>query len=728
MRRSMWKALALCALAVGVALMGLPAQAQNSSALVGGYSVMRPDAETFHQWVASYKNAPKAPLIHNLRSAAARGATEFDLLSHIQYTPAERNQQQCGDCWVWAGTGCLEVALDVQKSIKERLSIQWFHANYYATTGKYACGGGWLEGFSTEYAQVGTCIPWSNTNAQFQDGDGNCHTTNPNQITSNPNYAITSITTETIPTFGVGQATAISNVKNVLNQNKAVWFGFFAPTGKDGDEFMNFWSNKTETDVFSYDAWSGHTADSKGWGHAVLIVGYDETDAANPCWIVLNSWGYSTNRPHTLYRFKMKSNYDAYQVSGGAREQIMYFQTLDVAFGGGGTTYSISGTVGGSVSGGAALTLSGGTSKTATSGADGSYTFSGLSNGSYTVTPSYNGATFTPASQSVTINGASQTGVNFTATGGTAAISMTNPVGGEKWDSGGTYSIAWLASGVVGNVVISALKGGAAIEDLGTVDCAAGTFNWTIPSGYESGSDYQIKVASQANPALVGTSGEFSITTTRYYATIGSAYELSGVTFSSKPKVYIENGGKQVAAKIFGWDSKDPTFVDFIWTGKASEGSYTLLSACKKEEPVLWTDNFYITPPLLSSYAMYTPDPPDVKNYYMVLYGVTGSAMSSKPKVWWDCSTGSCTGSGKVSCTVCGCGYDGDVGAEYVIIKYSCKSFDKINPDRITIKNALGQNSYLLGGSGAPSFMAMKKIQKPLGVRKASSPYRKIVK
>jgi bacillopeptidase F len=39
-----------------------------------------------------------------------------------------------------------------------------------------------------------------------------------------------------------------------------------------------------------------------------------------------------------------------------------------------------------------------------------------LANGTYTVTPSISGDTFTPANQSVTISGANQTGVNFTAT------------------------------------------------------------------------------------------------------------------------------------------------------------------------------------------------------------------------------------------------------------------------------------------------------------------------
>ena len=49
--------------------------------------------------------------------------------------------------------------------------------------------------------------------------------------------------------------------------------------------------------------------------------------------------------------------------------------------------------------------------------ANGNYTFAGVVNGSFTVTPSKSGYTFSPTSQPVNINGASQTGVNFTAQG-----------------------------------------------------------------------------------------------------------------------------------------------------------------------------------------------------------------------------------------------------------------------------------------------------------------------
>jgi hypothetical protein len=80
------------------------------------------------------------------------------------------------------------------------------------------------------------------------------------------------------------------------------------------------------------------------------------------------------------------------------------------------TTFSISGTItptsGGS---GTTVLLSGAAGATTTTNSSGNYTFTGLANGNYTVTPSDSGFTYTPANQSVTLNGVNATGVNFTA-------------------------------------------------------------------------------------------------------------------------------------------------------------------------------------------------------------------------------------------------------------------------------------------------------------------------
>jgi hypothetical protein len=100
-------------------------------------------------------------------------------------------------------------------------------------------------------------------------------------------------------------------------------------------------------------------------------------------------------------------------------------------------TYSISGTISPATSGaGSLLTLSGSASATTMSDASGNYSFMGLSNGSYVVTASGQGVTYTPVSQPITIAGTNVSGINFTATSAAKVIFFDN-------FSGSSLSSAW---------------------------------------------------------------------------------------------------------------------------------------------------------------------------------------------------------------------------------------------------------------------------------------------
>ncbi len=126
--------------------------------------------------------------------------------------------------------------------------------------------------------------------------------------------------------------------------------------------------------------------------------------------------------------------------------------------------FSVSGTINPAAAGnGAAVALSGAASATSTADNLGNYTFAGLPNGSYTVTPKHTGYAFTPGNQSATVNGANVSGVNFTATSQTFSISGTiSPVAGGSGaavtlsgsasaattaNSSGAYTFVGLASG-----------------------------------------------------------------------------------------------------------------------------------------------------------------------------------------------------------------------------------------------------------------------------------------
>src|SRR6266403_92561 len=109
-------------------------------------------------------------------------------------------------------------------------------------------------------------------------------------------------------------------------------------------------------------------------------------------------------------------------------------------------TYNISGTIspvaGGS---GATLTLSGAASATTTANSSGNFTFSGLANGTYAVTPSRTGFTFSPIVQSVTLNGANVTGLNFTATA-FQTFSISGTISPTAGGSGATVTLSGPAS------------------------------------------------------------------------------------------------------------------------------------------------------------------------------------------------------------------------------------------------------------------------------------------
>ena len=318
-------------------------------------SIMRPDIDTLFKWIKEYEAAPKAfiddEINRRVMGLQAQGfGTSLSLLNHLQYTPNERQQGYCGNCWNWASTGVLEIAHSVLNGVKDRLSTQYLNS---CKTDKYACCGGSLEMFADWY-RGGFAVPWSNTNAFFQDSSSSsqCQTGNEsssiscNSISTNPNYPITSIQPVTVSTIGVGQSTAIANIKNILNQNKAIYFGFNLPNQNDWNQFQSFWSGSgaSENNIWNPDFSCGHQwVDGQGGGHAVLLVGYNDDDPNNPYWIFLNSWGtVNGSRPNGLFHMAMNVNYDCTYPVGYQYVPALEWQTLEVQFGGGGgCTYSI---------------------------------------------------------------------------------------------------------------------------------------------------------------------------------------------------------------------------------------------------------------------------------------------------------------------------------------------------------------------------------------------------
>jgi len=168
-------------------------------------------------------------------------------------------------------------------------------------------------------------------------------------------------------------------------------------------------------------------------------------------------------------------------------------------------TFSISGTIspvaGGS---GATVTLSGPASATMTANSSGNYTFTGLANGAYAVTPSLTGYTFSPSTQSVTVNGANVLAVNFTAA----------PQVGQ------TFSISGTISPVVGGSAATVLLSGAAGAT--TLSDNLGNYRFT-------------SLASGAYVVTPSNTG-YSFTPVNQSVIISSA-NVSNVNFTATPQV-----------------------------------------------------------------------------------------------------------------------------------------------------------------------------------------------
>jgi hypothetical protein len=151
---------------------------------------------------------------------------------------------------------------------------------------------------------------------------------------------------------------------------------------------------------------------------------------------------YTVTPSHTGYTFNPSSL--SVTVSGANITTGLNFTSTAL-------TFTISGTISPATGGsGATVTLGGAAAATTTTSSSGSYTFTGLADGIYSVAPSNTGYTFSPGSQNVTISGSNVAGVNFTATAQVAHsatlswIASTSSVAGyniyRSSVSGGPYT------------------------------------------------------------------------------------------------------------------------------------------------------------------------------------------------------------------------------------------------------------------------------------------------
>ncbi|MDD1760807.1 MAG: PKD domain-containing protein [Methanothrix sp.] len=298
------------------------------------HSLMRPTESDLRQWTKQYDSAPKAFFLSSDIGAKIGAAppVNYSLLDLLKYTPSERDQGTCGNCWIWAGTGAMEIEYARQTGLSDRFSVQYMDSSYNdGSDDEGACCGGWLEDFAAFYNENGIIVPWSNANAHYRDGANDCgepSAVSSASISTSPHYNLSSISATAVATQDIDRETAITNIKNVLLQDRAIWFGFFLPDESAWKNFYNFWGTEPESAVWQPDFASGREYDyNTGGGHAVLCVGYDESDPDNRCWIMLNSWGTTAKRPAGLFRVSMDMDYNCSNPGAG---YAFYWMSLDM--------------------------------------------------------------------------------------------------------------------------------------------------------------------------------------------------------------------------------------------------------------------------------------------------------------------------------------------------------------------------------------------------------------
>jgi uncharacterized protein DUF1566/carboxypeptidase family protein/SdrD B-like protein len=159
-------------------------------------------------------------------------------------------------------------------------------------------------------------------------------------------------------------------------------------------------------------------------------------------------------------------------------------------------TYVISGTISGAVVSGITISLSGSATGATTTDNDGKYDFSSLANGSYTITPSLGGYSFSPASIPVTINNVDSSGNDFSSTVRLYSISGTISgikAGGVTLKLTGGSATSSVTTGADGSYSFSGLAAGSYVvitPIISGYSFSPGSIPITITNEDSSGNDF----------------------------------------------------------------------------------------------------------------------------------------------------------------------------------------------------------------------------------------------
>ncbi len=186
-----------------------------------------------------------------------------------------------------------------------------------------------------------------------------------------------------------------------------------------------------------------------------------------------------------------------------------------------------------------------------------------------------------------------------------AMISFSSPTAASVWSTGSTYRIQWVPDSVVlGTYVYLYLyKADRYVQYVYSSTLSnSGYYDWSVPAGLASGSDYRIKVLNGNNSVLGGYSPAFSIS-----GTAADAYEPDDSL--SRASVITPNAAAQ---------SRSLTLSDIDWISFAAQ-----------------KDSIYVI-------SGATGGSSTLSSFYVYLYNTAGTSYLSSqygtaPKIIWTC-------------------------------------------------------------------------------------------
>ena len=321
-------------------------------------------------------------------------------------------------------------------------------------------------------------------------------------------------------------------------------------------------------------------------------------------------WSYAPTRTHAQVRTAIFSGVDAKASMAGRTAtggRLNVYRSL-LSIGSSPSLHSISGTVrqGGSPLSGVTVTLSGAASATATTGSTGTYTFAGLADGAYTVTPSRLNFTFAPVSIAVALAGADSAGNDFAATltnplsisgtvtdgagalagvtvalsGAAAASTATDASGNYSFGSllNGSYTVTSTSAGFAftpASRSVTLTTSSASAQDFTGVAATTTTYT-NDPNPDLPITDFQITTSTIVVPAGAGTVQDVNVFVNLTHTYIGDLFILVRSPSGTSVILHNQTGGSTDNLVTWYDTQTAPAQSLSAFVGQAASGTWTL--------------------------------------------------------------------------------------------------------------------------------------------------------